>query len=251
MRYTAEYFKQGMPDWKRKKDPLFVKIIYRPLSFYVSAIVANNGIMANDISYFSSLVAIVSCSFFLFNNYYLHIAGAVLMNIWLLLDCVDGNLARSVKKQPFGEFADAMSSYILVAFMCSAVAVAVYYEGGVLVPPNSHWIIYCGAIASSSDTLMRLIYQKYKATERELISQGIVMTEEDDRTDHSKVSSWRVRIEMELGICFLAPASIFCSVFRCFDLFVFYCLFYFGGSCIVTTCMQIKKARIAEKRGNR
>ena len=65
---------------------------------------------------------------------------------------------------------------------------------------GSPWIILVGALASSSDSLMRLIYQKYKNTERNMADKGIIKLENDIRTDHSQVGSFRVRIEAELGI---------------------------------------------------
>lgn len=85
MRYTAQYFRDGLPEWKRRKDPVMVKLVMRPLSFYVSAFCANRG---------------------------------------------DGNLARSVKPQPFGGFVDSESSYILVALLGSCLGISAYNGGG-------------------------------------------------------------------------------------------------------------------------
>ena len=124
MKYTAKYFKDNMPEWKRKKDAFVVQKFYRPLSFYGSSFAANHGISANTVSYFSVIVAIIGCILFLFDSKGLCICGAVLFSVWSWLDCVDGNLARSVRKQPFGEFADSMSSYILVGLMGSAMGIS-------------------------------------------------------------------------------------------------------------------------------
>lgn len=38
MKYTAKYFKDNMPEWKRKKDAFVVQKFYRPLSFYGSSL---------------------------------------------------------------------------------------------------------------------------------------------------------------------------------------------------------------------
>lgn len=114
-----------------------------------------------------------------FDSKGLCICGAVLFSVWSWLDCVDGNLARSVRKQPFGEFADSMSSYILVGLMGSAMGIAAYNFGGTLLKPGNAWIILLGALASSADSLMRLIYQKYKNTEKELSEKGVLEIEND------------------------------------------------------------------------
>lgn len=243
MRYTAKFFKESMPEWKRKKDPILSRIFYRKVAFGLSAILANIGISANTVSYFSAIVGIVACICFLPSSWTAHIVGALLINIWLILDCTDGNLARSVKSQPFGEFADGISSYILVGLMCSAMGVAVYHEGGAIIPAGNYWVIYVGAIASSADTIMRLVYQKYKATEREMADKGIIKMENDTRKDHSLVGSFRVRIEAELGIGGLLPIAILiCSILKVIDIIVLYCFLYYGFSCVVVVMIYIKKA---------
>ena len=243
MKYTAKYFKDSMPEWKRKKDPILSRLFYRRVSFSLAAALANLNVSANTVSYFSALVGIVACACFLPSSWVCHIIGAALINLWLILDCTDGNLARSVKSQPFGEFADGISSYILVGLMCSAMGVAVFHEGGKLINPGYFWIIYIGALASSADTLMRLIYQKYKATEREMADKGIIQIEKDVRTDHSQVGNLRVRIEAELGIGGLLPIAIlFASIFKFLDIIALYCFLYYGLSCLLATFIYVGKA---------
>ena len=117
-KYTIRFFKETLPEWKRKKDSFVLKLFFRPLSFVTSSIAANLNITANTVSYFSILLAIVACILFLIPNFICNIFGAIFVNLWILSDCTDGNLARSVKKQPFGDFADSASSYILIAFLC-------------------------------------------------------------------------------------------------------------------------------------
>lgn len=243
MEYTAKYFKDGMPEWKRKKDPVLSRLFYRRMAFYLAAIVANMGISANTVSYFSALVGVAGCLCFLPQIHWMHITGAVLINFWLILDCTDGNLARSVKRQPFGEFADGISSYILVALMCTMMGVSAYHAGGLLVPRGCVWIVLIGALASTCDTLMRLIYQKYRNTERDMADKGIVKLENDIRTDHNQVGSFRVRVEAELGIGGLLPIAILiASIVDALDLIVVYCFLYYGFSCVVALLVYVRKA---------
>lgn len=243
MKYSPKFFHDDMPGWKKKKDPILSRLFYRPLSFVTASVAASLDISANTVSYFSAIVAIVACVMFLFPSNGLHICGAILINIWLLLDCTDGNLARSVKKQPFGEFADGISSYILVGLMCTTMGVAVYHEGGLLIPSGTPWIILMGALASSSDTMMRLIYQKYKSNERSMADEGIIKIENDVRTDHDQVGSFRVRVEAELGVGGLLPVAILlAAIFNALDVIVIYCLLYYGMSCIVASLIYVRKA---------
>ena len=243
MIYTAKYFKDNLPEWKRQKDPILSRIFYRPLSFYGAAFCANRRISANTVSYFSAVIAIFAAFLFLIDSYEVNILAAILVNVWLFLDCVDGNLARSVKKQPFGDFADSISSYILVTVMCTTMSAVAYRNGGCFIDQGCIWIVIIGAIASSSDTLMRLIYQKYKASARELVDKGVIKPEEDKRTDNTQVNSLRVRIESDLGVGGILPALVLIgTIFSFLDVIVLYCFFYYCGACVVTSVLQIRKA---------
>lgn len=243
MNYSAKYFKDSLPDWKRKKDPVLSRVFYRPVSFYISSIATKLDISANTISYFSAIIAVFSCILFLFNRFEMKMIGAILINIWLILDCADGNIARSVRKQPFGEFADGISSYILVGLMCISMGFSVYFSGGIIFKPGSPWIILLGAVASSSDSLMRLVYQKYKNTSKELQDKGVIEQEKDIRTDKNSVGSVRVRIEAELGIGGILPVAILiATILNALDIIIIYCFVYYGLSFIASTLMLVKKA---------
>ena len=248
MKYTAKYFKDTMPEWKRKKDPPLSRIFYRPAGYFLAAVFANIGISANSVSYLSILEGILACILFLPNNFICRVMGAVLVNLWLVLDCTDGCIARSVKAQPFGEFADGISSYTIVALLGICMGMACYSDGGLLINPGSPWIIFIGSVASVSDTLMRLVYQKYKAVELDLASKGLAEVEYDLRQDHKQVGSLRIKIEQDLGIGGILPLlSLLGVLFHSLDLVLFYCLLYYGGSCIVVIMGYIHKARKAEK----
>ncbi len=251
MKYTAKYFRDTMPEWKRKKDPPLSRIFYRPAGYVLAALFTSVGIGANTVSYLSIVEGVLACVLFLPNNYICRIIAAILVNLWLVLDCTDGCIARSVKAEPFGEFADGISSYIIVALLGGTIGMAVYYEGGVLTEPDMVWMVFIGALASTADTLMRLIYQKYKATELDMAEKGIVQIEHDQRKDHEQVGSLRVKIEQDLGIGGILPIMIFLgTIFHALDLVLFYMALYYGLSCLAVTLIYIRKARQAEKTAN-
>lgn len=248
-KYTAKYFRDNIPDWKWKKETVLGALFYRRVSFYTAAYLANRNVSANTVSYLSGLVGLVGCLLFLLPCKIPHIIGAVLFNLWIIMDCTDGNLARSVKKQPFGEFADGLGSYILVAFMGSMIGVAAYFEGGLILKAGCPWLILLGALGSTSDTLMRLIYQKYKATEQKLASIGVLQLESDDRQDHSKDRGWKMRLETEFGIGGILPfLTLISSVFGWLDIIVFYIFIYYGMSCLAVYIIYVRKAITASKK---
>ena len=242
MKYTAKYFRDNLPSWKNKKDPLIAQWVYRPISFYFSAFCANRNISANAVSYFSISIAIIACALFYFPTVSYHIWGAIFVNIWLLFDCIDGNIARGVKKQPFGEFADATSSYILIAFLYTAMGYAVYADGGILFDKGNSWVIVCGAIASTTDMLMRLIHHKYLEGERKLMEQtGYKVVTENINDEKDQSIKGRIKEVMRIG-GYLPVAILFATIWNFLDIIVLYCLFLSMGLFLVFTTKTIIKA---------
>lgn len=242
MKYSYTFFKNGLPEWKRKKDSIFGRFLYRPVSFVFSSIAANLGISANAISYASSLVALCACTMFLFRATFFHIIGSILMIVWIIMDCIDGNIARCIQQKPFGEFADGISGYILIGFMCTFISIAVYFEGGLIIEKGTPWIVFIGAIASSSDTMMRLIYQKYKNTERKLADEGILKLEEDFRSQNSSTKNLMSIIDREFGLDIIVVMVLICSIFNTLDIAVIYCFIYYGISFVLSTLVYVRKA---------
>jgi phosphatidylglycerophosphate synthase len=233
MKYTPRYFQKGMPKWKRVKDPILTRIFYRPLSFIISSLFTFYHVSANAVSIFSVFVGIIGAVFFIFGNYNLAIIGAILVNIWLLLDCCDGNIARNVKKQAYGEFFDGLSSYVLVAILFSCIGIYTYNNGGVIFSNSSIIVVILGFSASISDSLMRLVYQKYTNVSNELEKLSVIKSNVDVRTDISQVKKFQVRIEAELGIGGILPAVILLSVlFNFTDLILIYASLYYGGAMV-------------------
>ncbi len=242
MNYTPKYFKENLPEWKRKKDPILSRIFYRPVSFFFSSLFCHIGWTANMVSYFSAFIAIIACACFVFGA---PIAGAILINVWLILDCSDGNIARSVKKEHYGDFADAMSSYICVGLMFVCIGFNVYQTGGVIFYAESPWVILLGALAGSSDSLMRLIYQKYLNS---AYSQGVEVNRSEDPNQHSGINRIRMRVDAYLSLGgFLPLAVLLGAIFQFLDLIVIIWCLYYGLSFIASALYLSKKTFDANK----
>jgi len=249
--YSIRYFYDSLPDWKKKIDSKPVRFFYRPASFWIASICAKNGIQANTVSYFSALIGIIGCVLYLPTNYWCNIIGALFINFWLVLDCTDGNLARCVKKQPYGEFADAFSSYILVGLMCISIGFAAFCEGGYLLESGNKWLIFLGGIASISDALTRSIYHKYNSVTRELVDKGVIPQQKDERKNHYQRSFIRALFEDQFGLGGFLPLFILlATVFRALDVITIYFVFYFGAELLATVYITLKKAISAQHQYN-
>jgi len=103
------------PKEKAEQDKIVSPYIYyvlRPLSHRFSKVLHQVGFSANTITTVSAILLILGLYFVIgfghFNPWYEMLVGGVLINIYLYLDVVDGNVARlSDKSSRFGEFYDS------------------------------------------------------------------------------------------------------------------------------------------------
>lgn len=226
-KYTYKYFRDNLPDWKKKKDSILVRFFFRPISFWTASVAANLRIGANTISFISMFIAIIASILYLIGYAWTYIIGAVLILIWMILDCTDGNLARCVKKEPYGEFADGASSYVLVNFLFAALGVAAYRSNGMILDKGVWVLLFLGVFTGSSDSLSRLLYQKF---ENNGLRDNLKVKDKNGslQSEPSRIIKIHDRIEKEIGLNGLfLPFILLCSIIRWFDIFViFYSCFY-------------------------
>lgn len=222
MSYSARFFADNLPEWKRKKDPILSQLFYRRVSFFFSAFFANLGFGANAVSFISIGVAILACASFVLGW---PVVGAILVNLWLILDCTDGNIARSVKKEAYGDFVDSMSSYICVGLLFPCLGFVVYRTGGLVFAQGDGIVILLGAIASSCDSLSRLVYQKYLNSS---YMQGHNERLKEDGSDGSSIDKLRVKIDQFVSLGGILPITILiCAIAGWLDVVVLaWCAYY-------------------------
>jgi phosphatidylglycerophosphate synthase len=148
---TIDEIKRSLPQEKNRYDLIGNTAAYfiaRPLSYYLTWVFIKLGISANATSAASTFVAIAACTATAFLNDAWVTVTLVL--IWLTLDCVDGNIARVMRTgSKYGEFLDAISGYLLAAFLPLCLALN-----------SSRKIVAVGAIAGMLTLLPRLLLNK-------------------------------------------------------------------------------------------
>lgn len=99
----------------------------RHVSFYLAWVFLKAGISADQTTYLALVVGLVGCLFLVTGDYISMLIGAILINLWYLLDCVNGNIARYqgiVNK--FGEFIDDTGAYFMFAFVFTGLGIGLY-----------------------------------------------------------------------------------------------------------------------------
>lgn len=248
MKYTYKEILNSLPIKKNSNSSWWVKLWVRKVSFLFTFLFINCGFSPNSVSIFSIFIALFSFICFAITREWTLIVAIININLWLILDCVDGNIARCKKQKTiYGEFVDDIGGYYVVAFVYLAISIRAYYENRMLLN-NSHFIIIVGAISCISDILARLINKDYGN-----FSMKRVDYTPTDYTNESKksISYIRRRIGKEIGISgAFMPLTILCGIFSLYDIMtLFYCAFNMFAL-ISTTVIYIYKADKYDKEHN-
>lgn len=211
---------------KGTEKTFWIKLWVRRVSFYVAWVAIRLGLRANYVSYISIVVGLAACYSVAFYGYWGAIIGAILFNIWLILDCADGNVARVMHESGgYGDFVDAVSGYIVMGFGFLSTGLHAAPMGKVIGIPIIHQrmdFVLLGAIASICCILARLIYQKF-VNVTNTISGGSDLK--------SNNISFFKKVDLQLGLSgFFMPMIIICSITSTMYIIpLFYGIYYFFG----------------------
>ena len=246
--YSLTEIIKSLPVKKNSKSSLWVKLIVRKLSFLFTFLFINIGCSAWGVSIISVIVALCGSIFLGIDSTLFRIFGVMLIEMWLVLDCVDGNIAR-VKKtsSQMGEFIDALSGYYITGFVYFFVGVAAYYTTSVL-EKYSFLLIIMGGVSTVAGLLWRIVHQKYTYSIMVINQKNgdcKAKIPEDDIQNKRSLQYVRSRLDKELGISGLfMPFLIIALIFNLFDILtIFYFLFQCGGLLAVTVYYSLKARR--------
>lgn len=241
MKYSFGYIIESLPAKKNSNSSWWVKLWVRKISFLFTYLFINMGFSPNGVSVLSIFFVIASCICYGVSTSGSIIAAVVLINFWLVLDCVDGNIARCRKvKTYYGEFIDDIGGYYSVAFIYLAIGLCAYNVGGLLIEPANKWIIVTGGVACICDILARLINKDYENFSKNRLDyvQQTYLTE-----SKKSLSYIRRRIGKELGVSgAFMPMTIICAIFNAYDLMVIFYLLFNAFALLLTTILYIYKA---------
>lgn len=147
----APRFELGM-DWYRS---YFV----RRFSIYLSYILAKARISPNVITIAMGITALCGSACLVLDNLWWNIVGALLGQLWLILDCVDGEVAR-LQKRPsvFGIYLDKLTHTIVNPTYILALGLHVYLQESsglnlaamILTYSAWHWKRWIGQLARTT-----------------------------------------------------------------------------------------------------
>lgn len=254
MKYSLYEVKVSIPKMKAKRDALWVKLWPRPLSYYLTVIALNIGLTPNTISVLSIVDALIASVLISINNPHSIIIGLILLNFFIEFDCIDGMMARTLKKNSYmGEFYDALGGYTMCAFPLLAVGICALNTKRIKINLASTYIlIIIAALGCICDILSRLIYQKY--TSNEIMSNlkiGNEIKRENDsfykKQKKISITYLRLFIDREFGIGgFFPPLVVLAYIVKCLDIIVILYSLYHILAYVAVMYIYCRKATLFE-----
>lgn len=111
------------------KNMIWAHVLIR-ISYYPVWLFLRLGISANQVTYLSLLSGTIGCLFLAFGTYKGMIIGALLVNIYALLDNVDGSMARCTNScSKYGAFLDGVvdTTMSVFVFTCAGIGAFNFY----------------------------------------------------------------------------------------------------------------------------
>lgn len=219
-----------------KSDAIWAKYILRPLSFPVARGFIRLGFSANQITYISIILILFGSALLFFESFVLAIVAATFFNLFALLDCVDGNVARVTDgENTYGEWVDALGGYIAYTFtfVTTGWFVEATYQEVWLIDIN---FLLIGTIAALMNLLIRVQYQKF---------DNITGTNQKSKREEDSLQK---RISRNIGITgFLMPSILIGVLLSLLHIILlFYASLYAAAWAFITLkkVIEVEKSKI-------
>lgn len=246
MKYTYEEIKDSLTKKKNSRSSLWVQLWVRKASFPITYILVNAGWTANMVSVLSWVVIAGAAVLLGINTFGCMLAGVIMTNFWLVLDCVDGNIARVKKvKTLMGDFFDAVAGYGPFSFTTVGLGMAAYHTS-FLVPEHCRYLlILLGGIGAVTNVYMRLVHQKYLNcffAAKRILNESNEITLEDPE-DKRSFAYIREQIDKNFGVAGLFMPWLFVALLtKTFDVMLMCYTLYYVLSFLAICVLYCKRA---------
>lgn len=150
---------------------LWIYLVLRPISFAFTPLFINLGFSANSVTAIGLILLLSGLMFVVLGaistvNF---VIGAIVINIWLLLDCIDGNIARfKGQSSQFGRLFDHTVGMIFSAFFPLCLGLGLCLSSPEwsmfalrLNPPGWFWLL-AGSVESTAALLRKAFHLRFR-----------------------------------------------------------------------------------------
>ena len=168
-KYSIKKIKSFYDDEKKEKDsrlPLFHKKIIRPLSFILTPPFLFFRFSANQVTCLALIFGILGNLNLALGTYRSMNMGVLLILIAIILDFVDGNIARFYQKPNyFGAFLDGSFGFLIHALLplCLSIGISMNLDNSTFYLLSEKKLIILGSIQSMMYMFSNYLQWRYKA----------------------------------------------------------------------------------------
>lgn len=165
-KYSLKDIVDSRDDHKKYIDKIdiWVFLVVRPFANLLTWLVLKIKMTANFATLLSTIIGFVGAlTLIIGNSNNSLLIGIIIMNFWIVFDCIDGNIARTTKKSSLlGTYFDGISGYCYVSLLYTSLGVAIFKHYNLVAGSmNLDWIyILLGALTSMMCILPRLFEHK-------------------------------------------------------------------------------------------
>ena len=167
---------------KIEVEEFFDLYFYRPLAFLLVKAIYNTSITPNQLTVISMMFGVIGGFFYSYGNYSAFITGAILVLLYNVVDCSDGQLARLKKNgTAVGRILDGIADYVVS--VAAYVGIAFGYANSSS-NPLLWWIItvaagLSNAIQSGLLDFYRTRYLDYVLDRVSVLDEGLKVFEQE------------------------------------------------------------------------
>lgn len=227
------------------KNNLWGYFILRPISHYPTWLCLRLGISANRVTGISFLIGLIGCGFLAFGGYTGVITGAVIMNIWALLEFVDGNVARCNNScTSYGAFVDDLNAYTISALFFISAGVGAFHHpdpwlNSLAINIDSSLFLFLGGWAALFYILPRFIgnlFTKIFPADEGVSGSGLL-------EDISSSTLRRINFNINNIVGLVMPVLLLAAIFRFLSVFILIWALIPTGAFIVLVPKLLRRGR--------
>jgi len=173
-------------------DRWYINNVTRKVSIYITKLFLYTSIRPNQVTLIAILIGIIAGIFFLSGKESYSITGAFVLQLWLIFDCVDGEIARYKKQESMsGSYLDLvldgfLESYI---FVCIAFGVySVFHKAAIFVFGFSSVLFMRLITLAMKEGISHVVLEKHKRSSQNGIVAQKPAAVKTVRTEGSKIS---------------------------------------------------------------
>ena len=187
----------------RVRAQIFVRLFARPIAIYLTPAVYNAGVSANSVTRVRCFINVLALAALASGYRYLVLAFLVHVYLNLILDCLDGNIARmSGTVTYWGKFFDGFANRLLALLTPAAAGIAYWHLA------NNEWVLIAGFVVTLLAVYAELTKSRISHHREWMVRETGVLTDADVVSQAGWLKIEQRTSSFVYNVTFLSPLLI-------------------------------------------